>query len=152
MEYFLLKPHTGGYKLKQVNQDPDILICKAVKQGDMPDFTLHPVPLISDRFKVLLEQYLPAMEFVPCLLEGEGKADFWQPKLKVLGVEQAEYWPDGTVKAVPCLGLQPIVSIPNYKKVSYVVNLMLAESLLRRGYVNLELERIETLGGEAVWQ
>lgn len=148
MEYFLLKPHTGGCKLKRVNQDPDILICKMVKTGDFPDFTLQPVPLISDRFKELLEQYLPSMRFIPCLLEGEGKADFWQPQLKEL--EAAQFWPDGTVKAVAYAGLLPIFSIPNYKKASYVVNLMLAESLLRRGYVNLELERIETLGGEAI--
>ncbi len=39
--------------------------------------------------------------------------------------------------------------VPNYKKVSYVVNLPLAESLLRRGYVNMELERIETVEAEA---
>ena len=46
------------------------------------------------------------------------------------------------------MGLTPIFMVPNYKKVSYVVNLALAESLLRRGYVNLGLERIETMGGD----
>ena len=46
------------------------------------------------------------------------------------------------------MGLLPVFLVPNYKKVSYVINLALAESLLRRGYVNLGLERIETLGGE----
>ena len=42
----------------------------------------------------------------------------------------------------------PLFMVPNYKKVSYVINLALAECLLRRGYLNLELERIGTLGGE----
>lgn len=147
MEYFLLKPFQGGCKLKLVNQDREIHICKKVKEGDPPDFTLQPMPLISDRFKMLLEQYLPSMEFIPCVLEGEGAADFWEPVLKELDPESARSLPDGTVTAVPDLGLLPAVVIPNYKKTSYVVNLALAESLLRRGYVNLELEKIECLEG-----
>lgn len=144
MEYFLLKPFEASLSLKLVNHDPDILICKITKQGEMPDFTLHPVPLISDRFKELLEQYMPSMDFTPCLIEGRGKADFWRPEVKDLEVSRAQFWPEGVVKAVPNLGVLPIVRIPNYKKVSYVINLALAESLLRRQYVNLELEKLET--------
>ena len=62
--------------------------------------------------------------------------------------EEAQFSPDGSVSAVRPMGLTPIFMVPNYKKVSYVVNLALAESLLRRGYVNLGLERVETMGGD----
>lgn len=145
MEYFLMKPYEDGCKLKVVNNDPDIIICKVTKKGDMPDFAIHPIPLISDRFKELLEQYLPSMEFSPCLLEGKGKPDFWAFTPRELDTELAVYEPDGSVKAVAPMGFLPIFAVPNYKKVSYVVNRALAESLLRRGYVNVTLERIETL-------
>lgn len=147
MDYFLLHPFRGGCKIKLMNHDPDIMICKMTKQGELPDFTLNPVPLISDRMKELLEQYMPSMDFTPCLIEGSEKPDLWAPQLKDLEVSRAEFWPDGTVKAVPCFGLLPIIRVPNYKKVSYVVNLALAESILRRSYMNLELEKIETVGG-----
>lgn len=150
MEYFLLKPFTGGCRLKLIERSSDLIICKQTKKGELPDFTLQPEPLISDRFKILLEQYMPFMEFTPCILEGEGEPVLWAPGFKDLEAEKALFLPEGTVKAVPCLGVLPIIRVSNYKKVSYVINLALAESLLRRGYVNLELERIETLGGDTI--
>lgn len=145
MDYFLLKPLEGGSRFRILNQDPDILLCGITRKGEAPDFTLYPCPLISNRFKELLEQYLPEMEFTPCVLEGCGQPDFWGFHPAMQSVEQARFRPDGSVEAVRPMGLLPIFLVPGYKKVSYVVNLALAESLLRRGYVNLGLERIETL-------
>lgn len=147
MEYFLLKPFEGGCRVKIKNHDKDILICSIAKKGEEPDFTLSPCPLISNRFKELLEQYLPDMEFTPCVIEGTEKPDFWAFHPKEQTVDHARFLPDGAVSAVEPMGLLPVFVVPNYKKVSYVINLALAESLLRRGYVNLGLERIETLGG-----
>ena len=148
MEYFLLKPFEGGSRFKILNEDRDILLCGITQKGEAPDFTLHPCPLISDRFKELLVQYLPEMEFTPCVLEGCEKPDFWGFHPATQAVDQAGFRPDGSVKAVRPMGLLPIFLVPHYKKVSYVVSLALAESLLRRGYVNLGLERIETLHQE----
>ena len=148
MEYFLLKPFEGGCRMKMKNHDKDILICSMEKKGEEPDFTLSPCPLISNRFKELLEQYLPNMDFIPCVMEGREKPDFWAFHPKEQAVENARFCPDGSVSAVKPMGLLPVFLVPNYKKVSYVINLALAESLLRRGYVNLGLERIETLGGD----
>lgn len=152
MEYFLLKPFQGGCKIKIINKDTDILICKIVKDGDMPDFTLNPRPLISDRFKNLLEQYLPNMDFTPCIVEGKGEPDFWTFDPKELSADQAEYELDGAVKALSYTGLYPVFLVPNYKKPSYIVNLALAESMLRRGFLNLELIRIKWQGGEICGQ
>ncbi len=148
MEYFVMKPFTGGCRLKIVNQDPDILICNVTKKGELPDFTLRPCLLISDRFKELLEQFLPSMDFTPCVREGEGDPFLWSFRPPALDAELAGFREDGSVSAVQPMGLMPVFMVPNYKKISYVINLALAESLLRRGYLNLELERIGTLGGE----
>lgn len=145
MEYFLLKPFEGGRRFKQTNHDKDILICSVIKESEAPDFTLHPCPLLSDRFKELLERYLPSMNFIPCVMEGKGKPEFWAFHPKEQAAENARFQPDGSVSAVQPMGLTPIFKVSNYKKDSYVINLALAESLLRRGYVNLGLERIETL-------
>ncbi len=147
MEYFLLRPFEEGCRFKVINHDKDILICSMTRKGEAPDFTLRPCPLVSDRVKGLLEQYLPSMDFVPCMLEGEEKPGYWAFAPKEQGAENARFGPDGSVLAVRPLGLVPIFTVPNYKKVSYVINLALAESLLRRGFLNLGLERIETLGG-----
>ena len=149
MEYFLLKPFEGGCKIKIKNHNKDILICSMNKKGEEPDFTLNPCPLISNRFKELLEHFLPNMDFTPCVMEGKGEPDFWTFVPKEQAVEKARFHPDGSVCAVEPMGLLPIFLVPNYKKVSYVIHLALAESLLRRGYVNLGLEQIETLGGES---
>ncbi len=145
MEYFLLKPFEGGCRFKIINQDKDILICSMTRKGEAPDFTLHPCPLISNRFKELLEQYLRDMDFIPCVMEGEETPDYWAFHPKEQAVENARFRPDGAVSAVCSMGLTPIFIVPNYKKVSYVINLALAESLLRRGYVNLGLERLEKM-------
>ncbi len=148
MEYFLMKPFEGGGRVKILNHDKDIFICSMSKKGELPDFTLHPCPLISDRVKELLEQFLPSMDFTPCVLEGEGVPILWSFQPAVLEEEGAVFREDGSVSAVRPMGLMPLFMVPNYKKVSYVINLALAECLLRRGYLNLELERIGTLGGE----
>lgn len=147
MEYFLMKPFAGGCKLKIVNHDKDILLCAVTKKGELPDFALRPCPLISNRFKELLEQYIPSMDFTPCVIEGEGSPALWSFQPVLQEVSRARFRQDGSVSAVQPMGLWPLFTVPNYKKVSYVINLALAESLLRRGYVNLELERIETIGG-----
>ena len=92
-----------------------------------------------------LEQYLRDMDFIPCVIEGEETPDYWAFHPKEQAVKNARFRPDGAVSAVCSLGLTPIFIVPNYKKVSYVINLALAESLLRRGYVNLGLERLEKM-------
>lgn len=144
MEYFLLKPFDRGCRLKIMKKEPDIIFLSKSGSGELPDFTVIPQPFISNRFKELLEQYLPSMEFIPCLLEGEKKADLWAFHPKEFDAEQAQFYPDGAVRAVKSMGLMPIFLIRNYKKASYVINLALAESLLRRSYCNLTLEQIET--------
>lgn len=148
MEYFVMKPFAGGCRLKIVNHDQDILICNVTKKGELPDFTIRPCLLISNRLKELLEQFLPSMDFTPCVREGEGDPILWSFRPPELEMESARFREDGSVSAVRPMGLTPVFMVPNYKKISYVINLALAESLLRRGYLNLELERIETLGGE----
>ena len=149
MEYFLMKPYQGGQAIRQVNHDKEVMVFRVTKKGDAPDFTMRPRPLISNRFKELMEQYLPDMEFIPCVEEETGEPRFWMFHPKEQPPEEAQFSPDGSVCAVRPMGLTPIFMVPNYKKVSYVVNLPLAESLLRRGYVNMELERIETVEAEA---
>lgn len=148
MEYFLLNPFQGGLRLKKLEKTKDYLSCKPVRKGDMPDFTLNPEPLVSNRLKELIEMYLPSMEFGPCILEGGDGPELWTFQVKEADAKRALYRPDGTVRAVAPMGRMPIFTVPNYKKISYIVNLALAESMLRRGYVNLGLEKIETLGGD----
>lgn len=151
MEFYLLKPYEGNGRLKLINRDTDILIGRQVKEGELPDFIVKPLPLISDRVKLLLEQYLPSMEFTPFLLEGKDTPEMWGFHPKPLDGKQARYDVDGTVEALCYRGLLPVFTIPNYKKISYVVSLALAESLLRRGFVNLGLKRLNTfeVQGEA---
>ena len=98
MEYFLLKPFEGGCRFKIVNHDKDILICSMVKKGEAPDFTLHPCPLISNRFKELLEQFLRDMDFIPCVIEGQDQPDYWGFHPKEQDVKKARFGPDGSVK------------------------------------------------------
>lgn len=151
MEYFLLKPFQGGMKLRKVGKNRDFLSCSVVRKGELPDFTMSPEPLISNRLKELIEMYLPSMEFGPCILEGGDGPELWTLQVKEADTSQALYRPDGSVSAVSPMGRIPIFMVPNYKKISYIVNLALAESILRRGFVNLGLERIETLGGDKIW-
>ncbi len=148
MDYFLLKPFEEGCRFRIINHDKDILICTMTRKGEAPDFTLHPCPLISDRFKELLEQYLRNMDFIPCVIEGQDTPDYWAFHPREQSVENARFRPDGSVSAVRPMGLTPIFTVPNYKKVSYVINLALAEGLLRRECLNLGLERIEQIGGD----
>ena len=100
MEYFVMKPFAGGCRLKIVNQDPDILICNVTKKGELPDFTLRPCLLISDRFKELLEQFLPSMDFTPCVREGEGDPFLWSFRPPALDAELAGFREDGSVSEI----------------------------------------------------
>ena len=105
--------------------------------------------LVSDRVKLLLEQYLPEQEWQPCaFVDPQEQETFWF-------LPPISYVPEDIsfTNGLPCSVTindedfaeksSGIFYIPNPKGTPFViVHLSVAESILRRGFCGLILERL----------
>lgn len=154
MDYFLLK-QLGNISVprpKNGNQEePSIRIMQDISSLEKFDY-LAVESLVSDRMKLLLEQYLLDSEWQPCAFvepSKEAQKTFWfLPPLPYLP-EEVTFAPNGTlcsirVKEEDFSKKSPgIFRISNPKGTPFVVvHLSVAESILRRGFCGLELVRL----------
>lgn len=154
MDYFLLK-QAGAVSIpkpKQENaEEPSVRIMQDISALEKLDF-LSAEALVSDRMKLLLEQYLISQEWQPCVfIEPSKKSQitFWfLPKLPYLPedivINMHGALVSFRVKEEDFAKKSPgIFRIPNPKGSPFIVlHLSIAESILRRGFCGLELLRL----------
>ena len=154
MDYFLLR-QSGTIQVPQEKNrqagKPSIRIMEDISSLDKFDY-LSAEALVSDRMKLLLEQYLLEQEWQPCaFVDPQKKAEktFWFLPPLSYQPEQVTYASNGLpcavcVKQEDFANKSPGIScLQNPKRSPLVlVHLSVAESILRRGYCGLELQRI----------
>jgi len=137
--------------LSQEENAPLFLAIQLHSQSMFPDFLEYPVPLVSNRMKALLEQYRPGMEWRAAILTDLKEARqevYWvlrPPKENCLS-DSTERYPDRTLKHLVLQygkDTSPIFQIADLMEPYIFINLALAESLLRRPFIGVRLERVE---------
>ena len=132
--------------------EPMLFHLKEKSQNDYVDFIDRPVPLVTDRCKEVLKMYSKQTIFAPVILY-ETKRDtqelYWYvkpPKIACLS-EQTEFNKNGTVKR---LVINPgqvaghrVFQIDQVMENFIVVDLIVLESLLRRGLIGFRPELIQ---------
>lgn len=138
--------------LSSEGEEPMQFFIKENSRKDYVDFTDRPVILVSDRFKEVLEIYCEQTVYFPVVLF-EIKRDvqklYWYlkpPKVDCLS-EQTEFHKNGTLKRLvikPDLAAgHRVFQIDRILENYMVIDLMVLESLLRRGYIGFRPELIE---------
>ncbi|KQO01096.1 hypothetical protein [Paenibacillus sp. Leaf72] len=137
----------GSYELD--NQHLHFRI-KDQSQAIEVDFIERPVPLVSDRMKSIIEKFAPRMYFKPVgLIDLKQKKQlvYWliiPPKVACLSKETV-YDMHGNVQRLvinrQLIGRYPMISIEGIRENIWVINLALAESLLRRDLVGVRLTK-----------
>jgi len=128
-----------------------------LEKGEMvyTDFIEKPIMLISDAVKQLVEKYVPNMPFKAVVLTDMPKlmqALYWlviPPKVRCLSA-QTEFHLDGTLKKLvideQLAAPYSFFQIEGIKEQFIVVNIELAESILRRDFRGIRLQKIQTEG------
>lgn len=147
MDYFLFK-QAGQFMLdgKEVSGTEEATLCKAndITQVRGMDYIAHG-GLVSDRLKLLLESFLPKNIWRPYIFmdmaKGEQEA-FWYLELETYVPGQLELNATG----YPCKMQVDIETVPRIFKIAakngatfIIAHLSVAESMMRRGIVGLEL-------------
>ncbi|QOS97240.1 serine protease [Brevibacterium sp. JNUCC-42] len=116
------------------------------------DYIQRPIPLLSDRLKQLVVKYVPKMMCKAVVLADREQMRqdlYWvfvPPSLACLS-DQTEFYQDGTVKRLILdldkIGRRTFFRIDGIREEHLVVNLGLAESILRRDFTGIQLQKIE---------
>ncbi|WP_017815001.1 hypothetical protein [Paenibacillus shenyangensis] len=117
------------------------------------DYIQHPLPLMSDAMKKLLTIWEPAIRSYPVTLNDTERIEhklYWlmlPPSVHAL-TEETSFYPDGSLKRLILNAQQleeySVCQLAGIRERIILVNLGLAESILRRDYDGICLERIET--------
>lgn len=163
MDYFLITQDqrivnrvepVGTTPLIQDSHDettPVQLEIKAKDSVEYVDFIERPVPLLSDRLKQLLKLYEPEMAFYPVILTDSRHCSqtlYWKPNLPKLEClsSQAEFHKNGTIKQLVVNESQlsgwRLFQVDQVLEPFIVFDLMIVESMLRRGLTGFKLTRI----------
>ncbi|WCN36416.1 serine protease [Aneurinibacillus uraniidurans] len=133
-------------------KDPPVVQIPVRESGEFVDFIERPLPILSDRMKRVVtmhDPYVP-VKLVVLVDRNEGKQEvYWHvmpPHVECLSAK-SEFHRDGTVKRLvleeePIKGY-PMFTIAGIRERSIVVNLTVAESLLRRECLGIRLKRVE---------
>lgn len=128
-----------------------------LEKGEMvyTDLIEKPIMLISDAVKQLVEKYVPNMPFKAVVLTDMPKLMqtlYWlviPPKVRCLSA-QTEFHLDGTLKKLvideQLAAPYSFFQIEGIKEQFVVVNIELAESILRRDFRGIRLQKIQTEG------
>lgn len=128
-----------------------------LEKGEMvyTDFIEKPIMLISDAVKQLVEKYVPNMPFKAVVLTDMPKLMqtlYWlviPPRVRCLSA-QTEFHLDGTLKKLvideQLAAPYSFFQIEGIKEQFIVVNIELAESILRRDFRGIRLQKIQTEG------
>jgi hypothetical protein len=134
------------------DDEPMLFYLKEKSQNDYVDLIERPVFLVSDRCKKVLKMYSKQTIFAPVVL-GETQQSFQEvywyvrpPKIDCLS-EQAEFNKNGTLKR---LVINPgrvaghrVFQIDQIMESFIVIDLVVLESLLRRGLVGFRPELVQ---------
>ncbi|KGR87811.1 hypothetical protein [Lysinibacillus boronitolerans] len=128
-----------------------------LEKGEMvyTDLIEKPIMLISDAVKQLVEKYVPNMPFKAVVLTDMPKLMqtlYWlviPPRVRCLST-QTEFHLDGTLKKLvideQLAAPYSFFQIEGIKEQFIVVNIELAESILRRDFRGIRLQKIQTEG------
>lgn len=116
-----------------------------------PDFLEFPLPLVSDSMKALLEKYMPELEWKAAILTDFQKARqdvYWVLRPPVVDClsSQTEWYPDHTLKQLVLKHGKiesSIFRIAGLLEARIYINLAVAESLLRRPFTGVRVQKVE---------
>ncbi|GAC41161.1 hypothetical protein [Paenibacillus popilliae] len=122
------------------------------EQIEYVDFIERPIPLLSNKLKQLIEKFLPRRYYHPV-----GLVDFTRMRQEVYWItlpqridclsHKSEYHCNGTLKRSvirrDMAGDAPFFQIDGVYETILVVNLILAESILRRDFHGLKLTKVD---------
>lgn len=171
MEYFLLEqdqrvanavipmnvdiPRRAFSRLNVAEQDDGAVqyYVKGHSSIEYVDFIERPIPLITDAVKQVMERYDPKIFFKPVVLADPKRMRqtlYWLviPRIVEGLSSKSEFNKTGTLKRLVIdekkVGDATIFRIDRVLEDQIVINLYVAESLLRRGFKGLRLKRVET--------
>ncbi|MBE1555941.1 serine protease [Sporosarcina limicola] len=123
--------------------------------SDYIDFIEKPISLLSNPLKQLIEKYAPRMPLKSVVLMDSKKRSqvlYWlmiPPPVACLS-EQTEFHPDGTVKKLvieeELAAPYTVFKVEGLREDYLIVNVTLAESLLRRAFRGVRLVKVQTAG------
>ncbi|KJD46851.1 hypothetical protein [Paenibacillus terrae] len=141
---------TGTQGQKQ-QDDPLFLAVHTDSRTVYPDFLEFPLPLVSDRLKALLEKYMPGLEWKAAIL-----TDFQQARQDVYWVlhppmvdclsAQTEWYPNDMLKRLILRQGEmesSVFRIEGMIEPHIYIHLAVAESLLRRSFTGIRVQRVE---------
>ncbi|AKG37430.1 hypothetical protein [Paenibacillus durus] len=121
-------------------------------QVDYVDFIEYPVPFVSNRVKRTIEIFAPMVRFVPGVftdLPRRHQEVYWlvaAPQVDCLS-DESEWHPDGRLRRLVLdagrAGGQPFFQVNGPRERIWLINLALAEGLLRRDFNGIRLTRVE---------
>lgn len=134
-----------------LQDDPLFLAVHTDPRTIYPDFLEFPLPLVSDRLKALLEKYLPGLEWKAAILTNfqQARQDvYWvlRPPLVDCLSAQTEWYPNETLKRLVLRQGKmesPVFRIGGLIEPHIYIHLSVAESLLRRSFTGIQVQRIE---------
>lgn len=125
------------------------------RENDYIDYIERPYPLLSDPFKRLVQRYEPKMPLKSVVLMDSTNMIqrlYWlmvPPTVACLS-DESEFHRDGTVKKLvieeELAASYTIFKVEGLKEDYVIVNLAIAESLLRRAYRGIRLHKVQTTG------
>ncbi|WP_438497074.1 hypothetical protein [Paenibacillus sp. IHBB 3054] len=116
-----------------------------------PDFLEFPLPLVSDRMRALLAQYMPGLAWKSAILSDirQARQDaYWvlRPPVVECLSPQTLWYPNGTLKHLVLRhgDIQaPVFRISGLMEPYIYIQLAVAESLLRRSFTGIGVQRVE---------
>ncbi|GIO29008.1 MULTISPECIES: serine protease [Paenibacillus] len=115
------------------------------------DYIDRPMPLLSDRVKRLVELYMPELRWRSVILTDMRRVRqevYWMtslPRLRCLSAD-SEFYRDGGLKRLVLEGkrnFRPLFEVDGIRERVWIVNLALAESLLRRDVYGIHFAEVE---------
>ncbi len=149
-------PRQSFKKVKAEDQDNMAIQCYVRNNPQIRyiDFLEHPVPLVSDRVKQLMEKYEEGLFFKPVVLADpkQMRQDlYWViiPNMVECLSSRSEFHKTGTIKHLIIdskkVGGIHIFRIAESIEDQILVSLKVAESLLRHEFMGIGLKQVETL-------
>ena len=139
-------------KQKGMDQLPIQVELKPQRNNVYVDFIARPLPLISDPLKELFEKYQADIFFKPVVLfdpQWEDQVLYWIMIPESIGClsRASQFNRDGTVEKIVIDSQRTagsnIFKIAETVEPTIVVNLAVAESILRRDFIGIDLKKVE---------
>ncbi len=136
------------------HQEPIQLLIREGVDLEYADYLDAPLPLVSDRMRRFLEKIMPDLVWRAVILadmKNMHQAVYWllSPPILTCLSNQSELHNDGTMKHLVLEQqrvTRPLFQVEGMRERYIFVNLMLAESLLRRDYVGITLHAVDVEG------